>query len=40
MLLWITHSIYAMFSLIIQQYFIEIFFNVMSRTLTKYHPPS
>ena len=26
MLLWITHSIYAIFSLIIQKYFIEIFF--------------
>ena len=39
MLLWITHSIYAIFSLIIQKYFIEISFSVTSRTLIKHHPP-
>ena len=38
MLLQITHSIYAIFSLIIQKNFIEIFFTVTSRTLIKYHP--
>ena len=39
MLLQITHSICAIFSLIIQKNFIEIFFMVTSRTLIKYHPP-
>ena len=39
MLLWIMHSIYAIFSIIIQKYFIENFFTVTSRTLIKYHPP-
>ena len=39
MLLWITHSIYAIFSLIMQKYFIELFFTVTSQTLIKYHPP-
>ena len=39
MLLWITHSTYAIFSLIIQKYFTEFIFTVTSRTLIKYHPP-
>ena len=39
MLLWITHSTYAIFSLIIQKYLIDIFFTVTSRTLIKYYPP-
>ena len=39
MLLWITHSIYAIFSLIMQKYLIKLFFTVTSRTLIKYHPP-
>ena len=41
MLLWIMHSIHAIFSLIIPKYFIEIFsfFTVTSRTLIKYHHP-
>ena len=38
MLLLIIHSIYLIFSLIIQKYFIDIFFTVTSRTLIKYHP--
>ena len=37
MLHWIMHSLYAIFSLIIQKYFIE-FFYVTSRTLIKYTP--
>ena len=37
MLLLITYSIYAIFSLIIQKYFTDIFFTVTSRTLIKYH---
>ena len=36
MLIWITHSIYAIFSLIMQKYFIEFFFTVTSQTLIKY----
>ena len=39
MLLWITHSIYPIFSLIIQKYFIEIFLTVTSAILIKYHSP-
>ena len=39
MLLWITHSTYALFSLIIQKYSIKFFFTVTSQTLIKYHPP-
>ena len=31
--------IYAIISLIIEKYFIEIFFTVNSQTLIKYHPP-
>ena len=39
MLLWITHSIYAMSSLIIQKYFIEIYFYRDVTDFNQNHPP-
>ena len=40
MLLWITYSIYAIFSLIIQNYFTNFFLSVTSRNLIKYPQPA